>query len=132
MEWIFESGAGIFSILCYVVFLNGICGWIGFEIWCGLKRIWKKNGQYEWLYVCLKMVVLLFVFPVSWILIRSTSKMIDSQIVYNGYPWVNPRITVVLIGLFLVWLVGAAKKFCNFFSEKKWLRQFPMILQRWK
>ena len=127
MEWIFESGAGIFSILCYVVFLNGICGWIGFEIWCGLKRIWKKNGQYEWLYICLKIVILLFVLPVSWILIRSTSKKIGSQIVYNWYPWVNPKITIVLTGLFLIWLVGAAKILCDFFSEKKWLRQLEQV-----
>lgn len=123
MNWISETGIRLFSVLCYIVLLNGICGWIAFGIWSVLKRIWEKNGQYEWIYVCLKIVIWLFILPVSWLLIWSTSKTYGSQIVYNWYPWVNTKIAVVLIGLFLIWLEGASKELCEYISEKRWIRQ---------
>lgn len=54
MNWIFEYGVLVFSVLCYMVILNGICGWIGFGLWRCVKKIWEDSGQYELLYDCLK------------------------------------------------------------------------------
>lgn len=96
MNWIFEYGVSAFSVLCYIVFLNGICGWIGFGIWSCLKRVWERNGQYRILYYCLKMVILLFILPLGWIMIVARNQMLGTNITYNWYPWANSKMAVFL------------------------------------
>ena len=123
MSWIFEYGVSAFSVLCYIVFLNGICGWIGFGIWNCLKRIWEQNGQYKILYYCLKIVILLFILPLGWIMIASRNRMLGTNITYNWYPWVNPQIAVILTGIFVIWLIGASTNFREYILEKKYLQR---------
>ena len=111
MSWIFKYGVSAFSVLCYIVILNGICGWIGFGIWSCLKRIWERNGQYEILYYCLKIVILLFILPLGWIMIVSRNQMLGSNITYNWYPWANSKMAVFLTSVFVIWFLGASKNF---------------------
>lgn len=127
MNWIFEYGVLVFSVLCYMVILNGICGWIGFGIWRCIKKIWEDNGQYELLYDCLKFVILLFIIPIGWGIISARSKMLGSNITYNGYPWVNPKMAYILTGVSAFWLLGAAKNFREYILEKKYLRQLESM-----
>lgn len=123
MSWIFKYGVSAFSVLCYIVILNGICGWIGFGIWNCLKRIWERNGQYEILYYCLKIVILLFILPLGWIMIVSRNQMLGSNITYNWYPWTNSKMAVFLTSVFVIWFLGASKNFMEYAFEKKYLRQ---------
>ena len=123
MSWIFKYGVSAFSVLCYIVILNGICGWIGFGIWSCLKRIWERNGQYEILYYCLKIVILLFILPLGWIMIVSRNQMLGSNITYNWYPWANSKMAVFLTSVFVIWFLGASKNFMEYAFEKKYLRQ---------
>ncbi len=123
MNLIFEYGVAVFSVLCYIVLLNGICGWVGFGIWSCLKRIWERKGQYKVLYGCLKIVILLFVIPLGWLMISSRNWLIGTNVTYNGYPWVNTQIAAVLTGIFALWLLGAAKNFREYVLEKRYLRR---------
>lgn len=123
MNLIFEYGVTVFSVLCYIVLLNGICGWAGFGIWSCLKRIWERKGQYKILYGCLKIVILLFVIPSGWLMISSRNWLIGTNVTYNGYPWVNTQIAAVLTGIFALWLLGAAKNFREYVLEKRYLRR---------
>jgi len=127
MNWIFEYGVLVFSVLCYMVILNGICGWIGFGIWRCVKKIWEDSGQYELLYDCLKFVILLFIIPIGWGIISARSKMLGSNVTYNGYPWVNPKMAYILTGVSAFWFLGAVKNFREYILEKKYLRQLESM-----
>lgn len=118
MNWIFEYGVSAFSVLCYIVFLNGICGWIGFGIWSCLKRVWERNGQYRILYYCLKMVILLFILPLGWIMIVARNQMLGTNITYNWYPWANSKMAVFLTSIFVIWFLVHQKILWNTLLRK--------------
>ena len=120
-----EKAMILFSVFCYMLVLNGICGWAGFAIWKCMKGIWAKKGQYRLLYHSLKFVLLLFLIPWSWIYLTATNRYVEQGqvITRNWYPWVNPRTTAIIGIFFLFWLCGAAGSIRAYRKGKKILRK---------